>query len=126
MPLVARHRGEPHQVLARLAEDGLAEAEGVGVEVRRLVRTEPVRFDERLVQVIEGVACDLGVPARRMTSGAGHDAQMVARVAPAAMIFVPSLGGVSHNPREDTRRDDLELGANVLLHALLQLAEAQD
>ncbi len=58
-----------------------------------------------------------------MTSGAGHDAQMIARICPTAMIFVPSISGISHNPREDTHPDHLEIGANLLLHTLLRLAE---
>lgn len=55
-----------------------------------------------------------------MTSGAGHDAQMIARVAPAAMIFVPSREGISHNPREHTDAADLLNGARVLLEVVLQ------
>lgn len=101
----------------------VAVREGVSVEVRPLVRTEPVRFDESVVSLIEQVSVDLGQSSRRMTSGAGHDAQMVAQIAPAAMIFVPSLDGVSHNPREDTRVEHLEIGANVLLHTMLRLAD---
>jgi N-carbamoyl-L-amino-acid hydrolase len=110
---------------AELADfvQAVAAREEVSVEVRRLVRTEPVRFDERVVSLIEQVCADLGHPARRMTSGAGHDAQMVAQIAPAAMIFVPSIGGISHNPREDTRVEHLEVGANVLLHTMLRLAD---
>jgi N-carbamoyl-L-amino-acid hydrolase len=59
-----------------------------------------------------------------MTSGAGHDAQMVAKVAPTAMIFVPSIDGISHNPREHTDPAHLEIGANVLLHTILNIANA--
>ncbi len=57
-----------------------------------------------------------------MTSGAGHDAQMLARISPTAMIFVPSIAGVSHSPAELTGPEDLEAGANVLLHSLMELA----
>jgi N-carbamoyl-L-amino-acid hydrolase len=57
-----------------------------------------------------------------MPSGAGHDAQMLARVCPAGMVFVPSVNGISHNPAELTADRDLEAGANVLLHVLLRLA----
>ena len=56
-----------------------------------------------------------------MTSGAGHDAQMLSRICPAAMIFVPSVKGISHNAAEHTAPGDLEAGANVLLHTLLEL-----
>jgi N-carbamoyl-L-amino-acid hydrolase len=57
-----------------------------------------------------------------MTSGAGHDAQMMARLCPTAMIFVPSVKGISHNPAEHTVPADLAAGADVLLHTLLGLA----
>jgi beta-ureidopropionase / N-carbamoyl-L-amino-acid hydrolase len=56
-----------------------------------------------------------------MTSGAGHDAQMIARIAPSAMIFVPSISGISHNPREHTPDADLVAGANILLDVTAQL-----
>ncbi|HEX5461475.1 MAG TPA: Zn-dependent hydrolase [Steroidobacteraceae bacterium] len=102
---------------------GLEASEGVEVRARPLVRTEPVRFDEDVLRVIESVARDLGAPVRRMTSGAGHDAQMLSRVCPTAMIFVPSVGGVSHSPREHTAAEHLRLGVSALLHTLLQLAD---
>jgi len=56
-----------------------------------------------------------------MVSGAGHDAQMMARVCRAAMIFVPSVGGISHNPDEHTPEEDLAAGAGVLLDVVLKL-----
>ncbi|MEO3711744.1 diaminopropionate ammonia-lyase [Roseateles flavus] len=100
----------------------LCEAESVTVQTRRLARFEPVRFDAGLVRLIEDCAGARGHRTRRMSSGAGHDAQMMARICPAAMIFVPSAGGISHNPREHTEPADLLRGANVLLDALLTLA----
>jgi N-carbamoyl-L-amino-acid hydrolase len=57
-----------------------------------------------------------------MPSGAGHDAQMMARICPAGMIFVPSVGGLSHNVHEETRPEHLAAGAAVLLNAVLRLA----
>jgi beta-ureidopropionase / N-carbamoyl-L-amino-acid hydrolase len=102
----------------------LAASEGVEIKTTRLARFDPVRFDDAIAQLIENNAALLGLSSRRMTSGAGHDAQMMARICPAAMIFVPSVGGVSHNPAEHTHRDDLNAGANVLLHTLLDLATA--
>ena len=101
----------------------LANTEGVGVATRRLARFDPVTFDAGIAATIEACARTLGVSCRRMTSGAGHDAQMMARVCPTAMIFVPSVGGISHNPAEFTAPDDLVSGANVLLNCLLELAE---
>ena len=70
---------------------------------------------------IEAAAARRGLPHMRMTSGAGHDAQMMARIAPSAMVFVPSRGGVSHNPREHTDDDQLALGAQVKGSLALQL-----
>jgi beta-ureidopropionase / N-carbamoyl-L-amino-acid hydrolase len=100
----------------------LALEEGVTIETRALARTEPVVFDSKVLQVIETVAAQLGLPIRRMTSGAGHDAQMMARICPTAMIFVPSVGGISHNPREFTERRHLAIGADALLRTMLRLA----
>jgi beta-ureidopropionase / N-carbamoyl-L-amino-acid hydrolase len=108
----------------RLVEflDRLARDEGVTVSARRLARFEPVVFDPAVVQCIEAVARRLGHAPRRMTSGAGHDAQMLARVCPAAMVFVPSVNGISHNAAEHTDPAHLAAGANVLLHTVLTLA----
>lgn len=101
--------------------DGLAVEEGVSITVERLARFEPVTFDAGLVARIEAAARARGHAVRRMTSGAGHDAQMMARVAPAAMIFVPSRGGISHNPAEHTDAAHLVAGAEVLLDVVLAL-----
>ncbi len=104
--------------------DDLAHAEAVTVTVRRLARFDPVTFDPGLVRTIEAAARARGLSVRRMTSGAGHDAQMMARLCPAAMIFVPSLGGISHNPAERTDDVDLVAGANVLLDVVRSLSGA--
>jgi N-carbamoyl-L-amino-acid hydrolase len=117
------------EALLRQAEERLAafletlgREEGVGIRTKRMARFEPVIFDPAVIGCIEGVASRLGFTRRRMTSGAGHDAQMLARICPAAMIFVPSVKGLSHNVAEHTAPADLEAGANVLLHTLLELA----
>jgi N-carbamoyl-L-amino-acid hydrolase len=103
--------------LAQLASD-----EGVKIETRSLARFAPVTFDRGVADLIARTAQRLGHSCRPMTSGAGHDAQMIARIAPTAMIFVPSIKGISHNPAEDTRPEHLAAGADVLLHTLLELA----
>jgi N-carbamoyl-L-amino-acid hydrolase len=100
-----------------------ATAEGCTVSVRRLARFEPVRFDDRVVSLVERTAVRLGHSTRRLPSGAGHDAQMLARVCPTGMVFTPSVRGISHNPAEYTEPADLEAGANVLLQVLVELAE---
>lgn len=101
--------------------DELVEAEGVAISVERLARFQPVIFDAGIVRAIEAAAARRGLRSRRMTSGAGHDAQMMARICPTAMIFVPSAGGISHNPREHTPDTDLVAGCNVLLDVVLGL-----
>lgn len=100
----------------------LAQAEDVTITTERMARFEPVTFDARLVSAIEDAAKARGSSVKRMTSGAGHDAQMIARIAPAAMIFVPSVDGISHNPREHTPEADLIAGANVLLDVVTRLS----
>ncbi|WP_429127479.1 Zn-dependent hydrolase [Ensifer sp. 4252] len=100
----------------------VAAEEGVEISVERLARFQPVAFDLGIVATIEASAKARGLKSRRMTSGAGHDAQMIARIAPTAMIFVPSRDGISHNPREHTEADDLVAGANVLLDVVERIA----
>ncbi|KVR46125.1 Zn-dependent hydrolase [Burkholderia multivorans] len=109
------------QAEQRLADhlEQLAALEGVQISTERLARFEPVVFDAALVDAIEKAAARRGFSYRRMTSGAGPDAQMIARIAPAAMIFVPSRGGISHNPREHTDDSQLVDGARLLLDVVL-------
>ena len=109
-----------NRIADRCAE--LAEAEGVTLSTRSLARFEPVAFDPRMIELVEAVAKAHGHTVKRLPSGAGHDAQMLARVCPTGMIFVPSIDGISHNPAERTAPDDLEAGANVLLAIVLELA----
>jgi N-carbamoyl-L-amino-acid hydrolase len=100
---------------------GLAADEGVEVEATTLARFEPVEFDDRVVAAVAATAERLGHSVARMPSGAGHDAQMLARVCPTGMVFVPSRDGISHNPAEHTDPADLVAGADVLLQVLLHL-----
>ncbi|HQF95231.1 MAG TPA: M20/M25/M40 family metallo-hydrolase, partial [Microthrixaceae bacterium] len=100
----------------------LAEREGVTIERRTLARFEPVAFDERMIGLVEATAERLGHKVRRLPSGAGHDAQMMARICPTAMVFVPSVGGISHNPAEYTSPGDLTAGTQVLLEVMCRLA----
>ena len=105
--------------------ESTTEAEGCTVATSCLARFEPVTFDGDVVDLVESMATALGHSVKRMPSGAGHDAQMLARVCPSAMIFTPSVDGISHNPAEFTSSEDLLAGANVLLHAMLSLAQTQ-
>jgi beta-ureidopropionase / N-carbamoyl-L-amino-acid hydrolase len=84
----------------------------------------PAPTDPGLREIIAESASKLGLSHLIMPSGAGHDAQEIARIAPIGMIFVPSVGGISHSPKEFTRSDDMANGAAVLLNALLRIDQA--
>ncbi|GEJ58906.1 Zn-dependent hydrolase [Anaeromyxobacter diazotrophicus] len=99
-----------------------AAAEGVKVARRSLARFKPVAFAPALVARVEAIAKELRLSVKRLPSGAGHDAQILAAVCPACMIFVPSVKGVSHNVEEFTKPADLAAGAEVLLRLVLELA----
>jgi len=103
------------------AED-VAAAEGVTLAWRRLAQFDPVAFDPSVVDLVEATARRLDLSVMRLPSGAGHDAQMLARVCPTGMVFVPSRAGISHNPAEYTSPDDLAAGAQVLAEVLVELA----
>jgi N-carbamoyl-L-amino-acid hydrolase len=100
----------------------LAEKEGLQIQGRKMARFEPVEFAPKIVNGVERTAQALGLSVKRLPSGAGHDAQMMAPLCRTGMIFVPSTGGLSHNPKEHTEPKDIEAGANVLLQMVLDLA----
>ena len=85
----------------------------------------PAPSDPRVRALIAEAARGLGLSTRLLPSGAGHDAQAIARLGPMGMIFIPSVGGISHSPREYSPPADITNGANVLLHALLKLDAAE-
>lgn len=100
-----------------------AAEEGCTVVRTPLARFEPVEFDPGMVDLVERTARRLGRSTLRMPSGAGHDAQMLARVCPTSMVFVPSVAGLSHNLAEYTEPADIAAGADVLLQVVLELAQ---
>jgi N-carbamoyl-L-amino-acid hydrolase len=93
---------------------------GTPIDLNEFYLSGAAPTDERFRVWVESAADDLGITHRRMPSGAGHDAQAVAHFAPIGMVFVPSVGGLSHHPEEYSRPEDIEAGANVLLGALLK------
>jgi N-carbamoyl-L-amino-acid hydrolase len=95
---------------------------GLEVEVKEFWYFPPTPFDPGLVTAVRDAAESLGYPHQDIISGAGHDAVYMARVAPTAMIFVPCVGGISHNEIEDAKPEDLTAGGNVLLNAVLEKA----
>ena len=116
--------------LARLADDARrlvaehAAGQGCGAEVTEVAHTPPVAFAPEVADAVRRAAADLGFPARDLVSGAGHDACHVARTAPAGMIFIPCRDGLSHHEEESCEAHEVEAGADVLLHAVLELARA--
>ena len=112
------------EVEAKIAQkiSELAEAEGVTISSRVLARFEPVDFDDQLTDLIVDLAQHHNRSVMLMPSGAGHDAQMLARVCPTTMIFTPSVQGISHNPAEFTHTEDLIAGTNILMDTMWALA----
>lgn len=101
----------------------LSHSENVDIASRSLTRFEPVIFHPQVIDIVEKVSASHAPSVTRMPSGAGHDAQMFARVCPSAMIFVPSVEGISHNPAEFTDPKDLVMGTNILLQVLVELSQ---
>jgi N-carbamoyl-L-amino-acid hydrolase len=106
-------------LLADVAE--IARATYATIEVGVRARVEPVTTDPELRAAIAAAATGLGYPYLELPSGAGHDAQIMASLAPVGMIFVPSRDGVSHSPAEDTDPEHLVAGADILLRTAAQL-----
>jgi N-carbamoyl-L-amino-acid hydrolase len=106
----------------RATVDELAAAEGVTAAWRELARFAPVEFAPAVIERVERAAERRGHSVMRLPSGAGHDAQMLARMCPTGMVFVPSRAGVSHNPAEYTEPEHLAAGTQVLADVLVELA----
>jgi N-carbamoyl-L-amino-acid hydrolase len=102
----------------------IAGAIGLEAEVKEFWYFPPTPFDKSCVASVRKATETLGYPHMDIISGAGHDAVYMARVAPTAMIFVPCVGGISHNEIEDAKPEDLAMGCAVLLNAVLERANA--
>jgi N-carbamoyl-L-amino-acid hydrolase len=102
--------------------EAIAAKHGCPIRVEETWRVNHSPFDEKLVRRVLDVAAELGYSSMLWVSGAGHDASYMNQVSPTAMIFVPSIGGRSHVEVENTRWEDCEAGANVLLHCLQRAA----
>jgi beta-ureidopropionase / N-carbamoyl-L-amino-acid hydrolase len=126
--LVHEMRDPDPDVLEQLAADiatlarVVAGRRGIGVEVRPISATTPTPCAPRVMTAVETACASLALNAERLYSAAGHDAQNLARVTEAGMIFIPSKGGRSHRVDEASDTADIERGANVLLHTLIALA----
>jgi len=105
----------------RAAADSIAQSSGTTFRFEPHALSAPALTDPRLQSVVDDVAKGLGLSTKRMPSGAGHDAQEMASVGPVGMIFIPSVGGISHSPKEYSVPEDIANGANVLLGVLRKL-----
>lgn len=113
------------RALAEACRDGIgraAEAHGLGVEIREQGWLAPVALDAGLGEMLRDEAARLGYACRTMPSGGGHDAQTFASVTRSGLIFVPSVGGISHAPEERTEWADVERGATLLARGMARLA----
>jgi N-carbamoyl-L-amino-acid hydrolase len=98
----------------------IGEANGTTFAFRPLHENVPAPSDPAIRALIEDSAKQLRLTTRHMPSGAGHDAQAMAQLGPMGMIFIPSIGGISHSPKEYSTPEDIVRGANVLLATLLR------
>ncbi len=99
----------------------IARASNTKFEFKEINVNVPAPTDSRIRKIIADSASELGLTTRLLPSGAGHDAQDMALLGPVGMIFVPSVAGISHSPREFSHPADIANGANVLMHTLLKL-----
>jgi N-carbamoyl-L-amino-acid hydrolase len=104
----------------RAEADQIATASKVSFDFKELNTNIPAPTDSRIRAIIDSSAKELGLTTKQMPSGAGHDAQDMARLGPVGMIFIPSIGGISHSPKEFSRPQDITNGANVLLGAVMK------
>lgn len=105
----------------RAEADQIAKASKVTFDFKEINTNIPAPTDAGIRRVIDQSAKELGLTTKLLPSGAGHDAQDMARLGPVGMIFIPSVGGISHSPKEFSRPKDIENGANVLLRTLMKL-----
>lgn len=94
---------------------------GLRYKVHELSEEQPLVLDEQMKDRLESLCKEMEVPYILMSSGAGHDAMNMARLTSTGLIFIPCRNGISHNPSEKARIDDIALGAELLLNAVLQL-----
>jgi len=99
---------------------------GLEYELEQIFYFKPVQFDESCVAAVRDGAEAFGYEAKAIVSGAGHDACYMAKVAPAAMVFVPCVDGISHNEIEDAKPEWITAGGNVLLRAIVEKAGSAD
>jgi N-carbamoyl-L-amino-acid hydrolase len=112
---------ELHENIRSACQD-VANERRLGLEFEPVWYSEPTSFDRHVLDVIAHAAAGFGYPSREIASAAGHDAKHLAEICPTGMVFIPCVGGISHNEEESANADDVGAGANVLLNSIIQLA----
>jgi acetylornithine deacetylase/succinyl-diaminopimelate desuccinylase-like protein len=100
----------------------IARKRRLGVEVLTIREEHPVPLDKRLLRVTREICHGRQIDYEIMPSGAGHDAMQMAKITPAAMIFIPSQRGISHNPAEWSSPADIALGTQLLMETMIRIA----
>ena len=111
---------------ARRQAGEIAAERGLTIEFEEIWHSPPIKFAEGCVGAVQSAAAALGYASRPITSGAGHDAVYVSRVAPTGMIFIPCEDGISHNEIEAATQADIAAGCDVLLNAMVALASRNE
>ena len=102
--------------------EAIAERRQLTYDIELISKEQPARMDAALVNLLEETAKELAIPCRRMMSGAGHDSMHWADYAPTAMLFIPCRAGISHNPAELAKLEDIVRGTELLSAAVRKLA----
>ena len=110
--------------MSSLRSEKIADDMGLGVAFEKVGGFDPVEFDEGCVTAVRNAAERLGYTHRNLVSGAGHDACWINRMAPTAMVMCPCVDGLSHNEAEEISKEWAAAGADVLMHAVLETADA--
>jgi beta-ureidopropionase / N-carbamoyl-L-amino-acid hydrolase len=113
--LAAEIRGAAREIAAKTKTE---------IEIRPASHHDEALATPEVQKAIEAACGRLGLPFRHLPSGAGHDAQAMSRIGPMGMIFIPSIGGISHSPRELSRWEDCARGADVLLETVVERANS--
>ncbi len=115
-----READEMDVMLRELAEN-IAASEKLRLEILESENIQPVGLSQKSQSVLAKASDALELRSLKMLSGAGHDAQSMSYICPSGMVFIPSIGGISHSPKEFSRWGDCVNGANVLLHSTMKL-----
>ncbi len=110
------------EMMLRALAENIAASEKLRLNILESTNIQPVGLSQKAQSAVATAADDLHLSSLMMLSGAGHDAQSMSRICSSGMVFIPSVGGISHSPKEFSKWEDCINGANVLLHSAMKLA----